>query len=340
MSSPTVTVVTPTHQRRESLARVLEGLARQDCPEGFFSVVVVCDGCTDGTPQMLRRTSYPFPIQVIELRDSCGPAAARNQALRVVTAPVILFLDDDVVPASRLVRVHAERHAGHHDLVVIGPLLPPAERQQPWITWEAETLRRQYEEMASLRWAPSPRQFYTGNASVRRDQVVRAGGFNPAFRRNEDVDLALRLQRHGLRFVFEPSAGATHYARRSFGTWARAAREYGRTEVAFGPVWGSRRLVDVKADEFQARHPLVRRVVLAGLSMQQWIPMLVGLGRVAGRVLSWSRLWPLARGAYTSVFELEYWSGVDSALSRPERAFDLLDIRRRSTRARGAPASR
>lgn len=313
MTAPAVSIVTPTRQRRNSLARVLEALGHQSCSSDFFSVVVVCDGCTDGTAEMLRTARYPFDLQVIEQEPCVGPAAARNRALLTAAAPIILFLDDDVVPAEQLVETHAAHHMNAPDVVVIGPLVAPPVRQKPWIHWEAETLRKQYAEMQEGAWAPTPRQFYTGNASVRRDHVLAVGGFNPGLRRGEDVELAVRLQRRGLRFIFEPAASGIHFAERSFASWIDAAGEYGRIEAMMGPVWGPHSLVDIKGGEFKERHMFVRRAVNFGLAVPAATPALVAAGRVAGRALTDLGLSQLARGMYTVLFELAYWRGVESA---------------------------
>jgi hypothetical protein len=230
-------------------------------------------------------------------------------------APIILFLDDDVLPTPGLVATHAAHHADRRDVVVIGPLLAPAESQQPWIRWEAETLQKQYKEMQVGSWPPTPRQFYTGNASVSRAHLIAAGGFDPRFRRGEDVELAFRLQRRGLRFVFEPAAAGVHFARRNFESWIDAAGEYGRIEALMGPIWGTRGLVDVKAQEFQGRHPMVRRFVRFGLAAPRYAPAAIAAGRVAGRALTMAGLWRLARGVYTALFELAYWRGVEKAVS-------------------------
>jgi hypothetical protein len=263
---------------------------------------------------MLRGTTYPFPLQVLEQTPSQGPAAARNHALSVVDAPVVLFLDDDVIPGERLIEVHAAHHAQNAQLVVIGTLLAPRSRQLPWIRWEADTLLKQYEEMQAGAWLPTPRQFYTGNASVRREHVEAAGGFDQRFARGEDVDLAFRLQQRGLQFVFEPSAAGIHIARRSFRSWVTAAKEYGNVETTMGPVWGSRSLVDVKVREFQRRNKVVRRAVIFALTYPRTARALIAAGRVVGSVLAAVGLWRLSRGAYTAIFELAYWRGVEQAI--------------------------
>jgi GT2 family glycosyltransferase len=315
MTAP-VAIVTPTHQRRSSLARVLDALATQSCGPKSFSVVVVCDGCTDGTAAMVRSRSYPFDLELIEQSPSQGAAAARNRALSIVRAPVVIFLDDDVIPSTGLIEAHTAHHEQQSDVVVIGPLIAPAGRQQPWIRWEAETLNRQYRSMQAGAWNPTPRQFYTGNASVRTQQVIDVGGFDPSLERGEDVDLAFKLQRHGLRFLFEPKAAGIHIARRTFRSWLDAAHEYGRTELAMGPVWGTKGLVDVKLIEFQRRHPMVRGIVRFALANPRAVPAIVGAARIVGRTSAAVGLWPVARGAYTAIFEAAYWRGVDQAASR------------------------
>jgi GT2 family glycosyltransferase len=310
---PRVTVAIPTHQRREALVQVLEALTRQTCAPGLFSVVVVCDGCSDGTQAMLRGGRYPFELDMIELEPAAGPAEARNRAMTKITRPVVLFLDDDVIPDERLVELHAEHHERQRELVVIGPLVPPRSIRQPWIRWEADTLQKQYREIEAGVWAPTPRQFYTGNASVRRAHVLAVGGFDPEFKRGEDVDLAFRLQRRGLRFIFEPRAIGIHIAQRSFKSWVAAAHEYGRVEFAMGPVLGERGLVDVKVVEFQRRNPAVRWTVLFGLAHRRLARAMLRAGGWVARLLAAVHLWKLARGVYTAIFELGYWRGVEEA---------------------------
>lgn len=325
---PPVAVLTATHERRQSLRRVLESLRHQSLPADAFRVVVVCDGCTDGTADMVRSMSFPFDVTVIEQTPGRGPAAARNLGLAAVRSPIVVFIDDDVVPAANLLEVHASRHEERHDLIVIGPLLPPDRANQPWIRWEGDTLRKQYREMECGLWAPSPRQFYTGNASVRREHLSAVSGFDERLKRGEDVELAFRLQRRGLQFVFEPRAGATHFAHRSFHAWLGGAYEYGRAELAMGPVAGTRGFVDVKAEDFQRRSPIVRRLVLHGLAHPSIAPAVIMSGRIAGRTLTLAGLWRLARGAYTTIFELAYWRGVDRATGPSGSALAILDAGR------------
>src|SRR4051812_41580619 len=72
-----VSIVIPTHNRAESLANVLDALALQTFDMARVEVVVVIDGSTDGTAEMLANRSWPLRLEVIEQTQS-GVAAARN----------------------------------------------------------------------------------------------------------------------------------------------------------------------------------------------------------------------------------------------------------------------
>jgi GT2 family glycosyltransferase len=193
----------------------------------------VSDGSTDGTDRYLRECP-PFDL-VFASQPNAGPAAARNHALELARGRLVLFVDDDVIAAPDLIQQHVETHGqGEQPLVVIGPMLTPADAQMPpWVRWEQTMLYRQYRAMLDGQYEPTPRQFYTGNASVERAALVRAGGFDTRFRRAEDIELAYRLKAGGARFVFNPDAIGYHHADRPFVSWLRNAHDYGVSDVVF-----------------------------------------------------------------------------------------------------------
>src|SRR5690242_19507618 len=92
-------VVLPTHGRRASLLRVLRALGRQSAPANTFEVLVICDGDVDGSAQACRELAaeLPFELRVLEQANQ-GPAAARNNGVAAAQSPLIIFIDDDVLP--------------------------------------------------------------------------------------------------------------------------------------------------------------------------------------------------------------------------------------------------
>jgi len=208
----------PTHRRKASLLRSLRALAMQVYPAQLVEMIVVCDGNEDQSAEAARTVELPFRLEVLT-QANAGPAVARNLALAHARGPLIVFVDDDVMAYPYLLAEHAAAHADGDDNVVIGPLIPPPDSPSPWVRWELRTVVRQYAEMEVGAYKPGPRQFFTGNASVRLEHLQSVGGFDPSFRRAEDIELALRLQARGLHFVFQRRAGALHEATRPLRSW-------------------------------------------------------------------------------------------------------------------------
>ncbi|MDQ7028787.1 MAG: glycosyltransferase family 2 protein [Ardenticatenia bacterium] len=74
-----ISVVVPTHNRKDLLRRCLEAVVSQDYPN--YDVIVVDDGSTDGTGEMVQRE---FPqVRYIRQEPNRGPAAARNRGIEV-----------------------------------------------------------------------------------------------------------------------------------------------------------------------------------------------------------------------------------------------------------------
>jgi glycosyltransferase involved in cell wall biosynthesis len=234
---PFLSVVIPTYNRRASLEVTLEGLARQRLAPELFEVVVVSDGSTDGTDVFLTECAARMPFCLRAFRqDNAGPARARNRGVREARGEVIVFLDDDVEPAEDFLSHHAAHHEADDRVAVIGPMSPdPARRRKEpvWIAWEHAMLAKQYENWRTGVWpGAGPNHFYTGNASLRRAHILAVGGFDETFKRQEDVEMAYRMQQTcHVHYRFDPAPAGVHRPQRSFTSWLKVPYEYGRLDV-------------------------------------------------------------------------------------------------------------
>ncbi|ACL25248.1 exopolysaccharide biosynthesis glycosyltransferase EpsD [Chloroflexus aggregans] len=323
--SPTVSIVIPTYNRCDRLQRVLAALAKQTYPHTSFEVVIVSDGSTDGTAAFCQYAQTPFHLQFIQ-QANAGPAAARNRGVAAARGTIILFLDDDVVPAPNLIAEHMRLHSECERRIVLGPMLtPPDARLSPWVAWEQAMLEKQYRAMTSGIWPATARQFYTGNTSLARQLVLAAGGFDERFRRAEDIELAYRLNKLGVEFVFAPQAIGYHYADRSFTSWLATPYAYGRNDIIFGREQQVDLLGFVRR-EFAQRNQLTRWLV--------WV--LLDRPRASALVLSiLPRLALLAhrlfgergsRPIYSAIFNLRYYQGVADELGGRDRFFAMPTI--------------
>jgi glycosyltransferase involved in cell wall biosynthesis len=259
--APLLSVVIPTYNRKVRIGRVLDALARQTVEAHTFEVVVVDDGSSDGTSAALAATPMPYALRCF-YQQNAGPARARNRGVQEAQGGIVLFLDDDVMPEPCLIAEHLRLHdASDAPVVVMGPLASLPHYDQPWVAWEQAKIEGQYRGLVDGRYAPTFRQFWTGNASVGRVHLLAVGGFNEAYPRGEDVELGARLHQRGLQFRFSPRAVGFHHAERSLESWSHAHRSYGRLEVEIFGQLSEEQMLETLAGNFSRLHPGTRWVL-------------------------------------------------------------------------------
>lgn len=89
-SQPKVSVIIPTYNRADRLKTAIDSVLGQTYP--FFELIVVDDGSTDGTPDLLATIRHP--IRVIR-QENTGVSAARNRGIQTASGELIAFLDSD-----------------------------------------------------------------------------------------------------------------------------------------------------------------------------------------------------------------------------------------------------
>ena len=110
-----LSVVIPTFNRRAVLAETLDALSEDaQVSDVRLDVVVVDDGSSDDTLNMLeQRTDDSFSLRILS-QENRGPATARNRGVRAAQAPFVWFLGDDTRPRSGTTALHLQAlHRGH-----------------------------------------------------------------------------------------------------------------------------------------------------------------------------------------------------------------------------------
>jgi GT2 family glycosyltransferase len=230
------TVVIPTHRRPGTLFRVLDALGAQTAPPDF-EAVVVDDGSEDGTWERLRgyRTSYPLRTFT---QPNSGPARARNRGVEEASGKIVLFLGDDTVPEPQLLSVHARAHSEHPDVpvAVLGYTgWPLGRRVSPFLHHINEFgLQFGYGLIGDPGSVPF-NFFYTSNVSLPRRLLVEAGLFDTSFPHAawEDIELAYRLTKQGMRILYRAEAVARHYHDITFRSFRRRQEKSGEAAAIF-----------------------------------------------------------------------------------------------------------
>lgn len=192
------TVLIPTYNSLASLKRCLTALQEQTTPD--FEIGVVDDGSQDGTADYLAALHWQR-LKWQRLEQNQGRSAARNCAVALAQAPLLIFLDSDMVVTRDFVAAHLQFHR---------------QRGTGWIGQGRVIISHDYANPTLTPfspWTDASRAFFaTGNVSVAQAAVEKAGGFDLAFRDYgwEDLELGLRLRQAGLRSYPVPEALGYH----------------------------------------------------------------------------------------------------------------------------------
>jgi GT2 family glycosyltransferase len=195
--------------------------------------VVSVDGSTDGTCEMLDAFVAPYPLRWTWHPNS-GRAAACNRGIELARGDLIVILDDDMEPVPELLDAHAAEHPAGTRRAVMGavPIVidgPP--------TAIAEYVRRKFERHLERLGGAGQRfvlrDFYSGNLSIARSELIEVGGFDEEFTiyGNEDLELSWRLRLIGVELAFSGAAMAYQHYAKDIATVARENIAKGRTAV-------------------------------------------------------------------------------------------------------------
>ena len=312
---PVVSVIIPTRQRRELLRRALASLAVQTAPVEAYEVVVAVDGATDGTREMLATFSAPYELRAANSAHRGGRAAACNAALELTKGDVVIILDDDMQVVPQFVDRHRRHHPPGSRLCVLGSVPVTLNGSSPLA---ARYVKAKFDAHLSRLADPEhvyqPRDFYSGNASLRSEVLLEVGGYDDSFTDygNEDVELWARLRAADVTFRFDAEALALQEYDKSLRALGRDTVAKGRSAVMLArshpDVFGALRLA---APRDSSRSWLSARAILLAATRHynHVTGAVLTLAAALERVGLWR--WPLF---YRALLDYAFWAGVDTQL--------------------------
>jgi GT2 family glycosyltransferase/glycosyltransferase involved in cell wall biosynthesis len=207
---PRISVLIATHDRPELLRSCVASFAHQTLAPAEFEVVVVDDGSRDPVvPGLVDELADRMQVVAVRIPHS-GRSAAKNLAVMLARAPVVLFFDDD----DRATPSYLARHLASHDarpdeaVAVLGHTdWAPELTRTPLMHYVTDVDRMlfAYERLQDgqvLDW----HGFWEGRVSCKRSLLLRCGLHDQRLGYSIDVELAWRLRSSGLRVVYNASA--------------------------------------------------------------------------------------------------------------------------------------
>ena len=244
----------PTYNRIDTLREVLPTLLDQTLSAAAYEIVVADSQSTDGTAEYIHDMCQREGQRVRHIPGAYGGrGAARNAGIEAARAPVVLFTDADILASPTLLERHAmghRRNAGKR-IAIVGCELQVR---------SLDDYRMQRDNPASrLPLHPATRRrlgwlyFLTGNASVRREDLLRVGSFDEQFTGygHEDLELGYRLQKDGVEILYDPEAVNYHWHPVGF------TEQIGRMELAgVSTVRFYRKHQDIKVKAYLGMTPV------------------------------------------------------------------------------------
>src|SRR5918996_1625796 len=215
---PPVSIVVPAYNEAAGIEQAVRSLASSDYPE--FEVVVVDDGSTDGTGELVDSLGLPG-VRVIR-EPNRGKAEALNTALAAASYDLIAAVDADTVFESgtlaTLVRPFADPGVG----AVAGNTKVGNRRSLLGLWQHVDYVtgfnldRRLYDVLGCMPTVPG------AVGAFRRSALVEVGGFS-SDTLAEDTDITIALGRRGWKVVY-----------------AQRARGFTETPASLGGLWRQR----------------------------------------------------------------------------------------------------
>lgn len=275
----TVDAVVVTTNRREL---VLKCLAHLNDPI-LRNVIVVVNASTDHTAEAV---TAEFPdVELVEFEQTASLPRTNNAGAARTTAPLILFLNDDILPTPGAITTLANELVARPDAVAAGGRLVDPETLQTQEQYRPRRLPTLASFLVLLLdierlWPMNPiTQRHWGvdlpedtvvDAEqppgacllVRKDALGAIGGFDERYWVwYEDADLLRRLRQRGGQTLWVPTAVFRHLGGGSVGRWTQADVVRSRYQ---GILWYARA-------HFDRRRQIVLAVVLATVSVPRII---------------------------------------------------------------------
>lgn len=198
--APSISAIVPVRNAAAYLSRSLPAL-REEVRELGGELLVIDDGSTDGSPDIVRNLGIP----VIDSGGRLGAARARNLGVMHARAEVLVFVDADVAPAPGAIS-GLLAHLGSTEYAAAFGSYDDFSPERNFVSTYHNQRHHFYHQCGN----PEADSFWSGLGVMRRRVFIESGGLDPDYEGIEDVELGVRLRLAGHRIRLDPSCQGTH----------------------------------------------------------------------------------------------------------------------------------
>lgn len=205
-----VSVIIPTYNGAHKLPGVLIALSKQTYKD--FRIIIVVDGSTDETPTVLESFNKTFALFKIVYQQNRGRSGVRNKGFENTLDDIIIFYDDDVVPAADSVERHVRFHHNHSGICSGSVFEKFDSKKSDIFNYKAYLSRKWFTPYSDglSQLTKSNLFFSAANCSIKRDTFITLNGFNEKLTDCEDYDLAVRALQKDIPIYLDRNNEAFH----------------------------------------------------------------------------------------------------------------------------------
>lgn len=208
--TPALSIILCTRNRSASLRSALESLVAQDSPGGDWEIVVVDNGSTDDTREVVRSFASRAAVRYV-FEAVPGLGRARNCGIAVARGSVLAFTDDDVIVNRDWAARICSRFACDAGISAVFGHTSGDPGVESMFSMRTRAYPCYLEGKENV-WESSP----GNNMAYRRGVVERIGLFDPSlgagakYQTADDADFSYRLFKAGLKAYYDPEAKVLH----------------------------------------------------------------------------------------------------------------------------------
>lgn len=197
---PKASVVIVTYNNKESLVETLDALKNQTV-QNFETLIV------DNNDRIkIVEFVVKYEIKYIRLKKNYGLTVGRNVGIKYAKGEIVIFLDDDAIPANNFVEEHITAHEMYNIFGLRGKSLPKTKNIYNHLTSHYDLGDQVIHHHINLE----------GNSSFKKNILIEIGGFNPKLQGaggNEGLELTFRAllkYKDKGKFIYHPGAIIYH----------------------------------------------------------------------------------------------------------------------------------
>ncbi|WP_040951881.1 glycosyltransferase [Gorillibacterium massiliense] len=213
------TVAICTHNRGKDTGEAVESVMRQSYPAAEIEIVVVDNGSTDDTPEVVQSLQKQYGPRIRYIReDRLGLSVARNRAIGEARGEIILFLDDDAIASRDWVRHIVEVFEQDAAIGCVGGRIDPIwEGGEPdWVPEEHRSVFTVLDYADEVTEMPPPHIPYGANVAFRLSVFRQIQPFREDLGRvgrkllsSEESELIARMREH-YKVYYTPCGAVSH----------------------------------------------------------------------------------------------------------------------------------